>query len=121
MKKVFIILLLLLVSGCQNEEIKETNIVNDHQNVIQNQIVNGLEFTNVSLIYEKGIYNFQVDVKNESNFNVNKIKVVFKNNNQTEIITLEKNIELQVNEEATLSLSTDIDLINAYFVEYVIE
>lgn len=121
MKKIFIILIVILLSGCQNEVINETNIVNDNELVVQNQIVNGLEFTNVSLVYEKGIYNFQTDIKNVNNFNMNKIKVIFKTNNKTEIVILEKVIHLAVNDEMTLSLSTDVDLTSAYIVEYVIE
>lgn len=127
MKKIYKILLisiiLLMLAGCKNKtnlnkpNDDNTPLANINSGIIEEKTVDGVNFTNISLIYYNGMSTLNIDGKNISNENkyIEYISVELKDENGKEIITFvepsEKN--LPVGESNTFSFSTDINLLNA--------
>lgn len=125
MKKIIIVLILLLFTGCNNNEVKyEANKVNLNDLVIEDKIINNYSTTNTSVIYDAGFSTFKTTLKNNGeSTNINKINIIFKTKNNTMITTLTGiiNKELKSNEETNVLITSDIDLTNAYSIEYNFE
>lgn len=126
MKKIIVaICLVVFLTGCSKEKkIGEKAIPNNHENVVKEQKINNFTFENVSLIYQGGISTFSVDIYNELQEDVylNNFKVILKNENGTEITTLDVAVEdtIQTGTSLTMTITSDIDLSDAYSVEYKI-
>ena len=127
MKKIGIIVLLLLITGCgcDNKEVEEeyfyTNKANLNEKVIEDQVVDDINFTDTSVIYDRGITTLRTTLKSETDITVKRISVIFKNKSGSEITTLEGYLDKNVKEETDLVITSDIDLTDAYSIEYVIE
>lgn len=124
MKKILLILL-FLISGCslKNEEIINP-IVNSNQLIIEEQNINNLTFKNVSLSYQNGISTFIVSVVNNNNEVVSfkEILVKFKNKNGKEIITLNGALgNIDIGGTIEVNITSDIDLSEAYSLEYILK
>lgn len=127
MKKIlFVIISILILTGCNKKE-EVTNLikVNQNENIIKEQVVSNLTLTDVSLYYEKGLSTFNAKIKNdtENDIAISDFNIVFKNENGTIIIKLKENDIniIEANSSKNISIVSDIDLSNAYSVEYEIK
>jgi len=126
MRKIFIILLsCFLVFGCSKKvEQKENDIVNIYQDVIKKQEVDNFVFEETTVIYSNNTTNFRVKIKNIGNSReVKNVIVKFKSSN--DILIKEFKIPvmkiIEQNKTEIITMSTDIDLTNAYKVTYELE
>ena len=120
MKKIVILLVLLLMTGCNSnkEDYFFVNKANLNKGVISDKVVNNVKISDISVIYDRGITTFRASLKSDDNIQIDKIKVIFKNKNGSDITSLEGYIGKNVNKEADLVITSDIDLTNAYKVEF---
>ena len=124
MKKVLLVITLLLVfTGCGTKTLNKNSKVNNNELVIKEQVINNLKFSDVSLYYEKGISTFKVTITNlGEKINPNSLNIVFKNENDTVITTLDGTFgEIDKDNFIALTLTSDIDLSSAYKIEYEIK
>ncbi|MBR1718107.1 MAG: hypothetical protein IJ715_02410 [Bacilli bacterium] len=123
MKRLLVIVLTLLITGCSQTNIFKNAVVNNNELVIKEQVIGNLKFSDTSLIYEKGISTFKVTILNMGDkVNPESVSVVFKNENDTIITTLDGTFgEIDKDSLINLTLTSDIDLSNAYKVEYIIK
>lgn len=123
MKKILIIILLLVFTGCNKYEELEPNKVNMNELVIEDKKIDKLLMTNTSLIYESGITTFKTTITNNGKIIENKkINLIFKNTNKSIIVVLKGYIsKLEKSDQTELVVTSDIDLTDAYLVEYSFE
>lgn len=121
MKKLIIIIFLLFLTGCgEKEEVKVyTNKANLNEQVISEQVVNNVRFYDISVIYDRGISTFKATLKSDVDTDISNIEVAFKNYNGTLITKLEGYINKNVKDETDLVITSDIDLTNAYSIEFI--
>lgn len=121
-KVVLVIITLLLVTGCSLNKSHNNSKVNNKEFVVQEQTIGNLKFSDVSLIYEKGISTFKVTITNLGDNISPNLNVIFKNENDTIITTLDGTFgEIEKNSFIALTLTSDVDLSNAYKVEYEVK
>lgn len=122
MKKILLILICLIFVGCSNESENIDNaIVNSNPNIIKEQQVSDLTLNNTFLYYQDGLSTFTVDVINNSDENKTyNIKIIFKNDNNYVLHTLNTTTDIASKETKKISLNTDYDLSKATKVEYSI-
>ncbi len=125
MKKIFIVLILILFTACNNDELKlEANKVNLNDLVIEDKIINNFLVTDTSVIYDSGLTTFKATLKNNGEVTkINKVNITFKTKNNSTITTLVGyiNKELKQSEKTDILVTSDIDLTNAYSIEYNFE
>ena len=123
MKKILIVIItLLFMTGCKTNEIFENPKVNNNELIVTEQTINNLKFSDVSLIYEKGLSTFKVTITNLGDTVSPNLEIVFKNENDTVITTLDGSFgTIDKDSFIALTLTTDVDLSNAYKLEYVIK
>lgn len=123
MKKILIIILLLVFTGCNKYEKLEPNKVNLNELVIEDKKIDKLSMTNTSLIYESGITTFKTTITNNGKIIKNKkINLIFKNTNKSIIVVLKGYIsKLEKLDKTEFVVTSDIDLTDAYLVEYSFE
>lgn len=125
MKKIYILLFCIMWTGCSSSSISPTYIeTNYNENIIKEQTIDGLYMNNVSVLYEKGFTTFQVDVTNQSGQDIIKKKfdVIFKTTSGVVITTLHGSLEnVNVGSVFHVVLTSDIDLSDAYSLEYKFE
>ena len=123
MKKVLFILTLLLVfTGCSSKDNKTNSKVNNNELVLKEQVVNNLVFSDVSLVYEKGISTFKVKITNQGEEVSPNLEIVFKGESDNVIETLDGSFgSIDKDNFIALTLTSDVDLSNAYKVEYIIK
>lgn len=124
MKKVLLVITVLLIfTGCGSKTLNKNSKVNNNELVIKEQVINNLKFSDVSLVYEKGISTFKVTITNlGERINPNSLNIIFKNENDTVITTLDGTFgEIDKDNFIALTLTSDIDLSNAYKIEYEIK
>lgn len=125
MKKIFIVLILILFTACNNDELKlEANKVNLNDLVIEDKIINNFLVTDTSVIYDSGLTTFKATLKNNGEVTkINKVNITFKTKNNLTITTLVGyiNKELKQSEKTDILVTSDIDLTNAYSIEYNFE
>lgn len=133
--KVKLVICLCLVAfltigcGCNNKTSKEKKDdigFSANFNISNDQEVDGLKITNVSMIIDKnGKSSYSAIVKNNTDeaYSLTNIKATFKNKDGNTIETLVGYIgpSLNPDESQSLTLNTDKDLTNAYTVEYEIK
>lgn len=109
---------LLLVVGCGKDKKVEKN----ENKLLDNQIVNEVEFSGANLIYENELSTFTVVVTNKAKTSkkVGVVDIIFKDKDGNEIITLKGLVdkELKTNNSASISASASIDLKSAKSIEY---
>ena len=136
MKKIVNITLMLLVcltlvTGCgkdktKNDDKKEDNMptieVNDNQEVIKDQNIDGIEITNTSLVYENGISYLKATVTNNtgSDYELNEYKINVKDSDGNIIVTMPGYVGSVLKNGESKSINTMIseDLSKAYSIEY---
>ena len=123
MKKVLFVLTLLLVfTGCSSKDNKTNSKVNNNELVLKEQVVNNLLFSDISLVYEKGISTFKVKITNQGEKVSPNLEIVFKGESDNVIETLDGSFgEIDKDNFIALTLTSDVDLSNAYKVEYIIK
>ncbi|MBD9085677.1 hypothetical protein EGP64_03300 [bacterium] len=125
MKKILILLVVILLTGCSfNKENISNSKINHNSGIIAEQTMNNLTMSDVLLSYQDGISTFQVTVKNNSKeeVTVNQFDVVFKTENGSMITTLHGALgdTLTGENSITVTITSDIDLSEAYSLEYQI-
>lgn len=105
---------LIISFGFDKEQIAKNDdqgiVANTAADVIKEETYEGLKFTNISLITEKGYSTFSADVTNttQNESNINDVNIVLKDKNGNDIITLRGNIggPLKPNETKTITAVT---------------
>ncbi len=128
MKKLYVILAICLIFtmvGCgKKEEEVKTQTFNTNENIIKDQEVGELKFTNITLQDVNGEASFKVDVTNDSGkeIKLTTISIIFKYENGSEMAKLSGYIGDVINdgEVKVINSKTDQDLTKAYSVEYII-
>ena len=128
---IMLLVCLTLVTGCgkdktKNDDKKEDNMptieVNDNQEVIKNQNIDGIEITNTSLVYEDGISYLKATVTNNtgSDYELNEYKINVKDNDGNIIVTMPGYVGSVIKNGESKSINTMIseDLSKAYSIEY---
>ena len=128
---IMLLVCLTLVTGCgkdkmKNDDKKEDNMptieVNDNQEVIKNQNIDGIEITNTSLVYENGISYLKATVTNNtgSDYELNEYKINVKDNDGNIIVTMPGYVGSVIKNGESKSINTMIseDLSKAYSIEY---
>ncbi len=123
MKKILLVItLLLILTGCSINKEHINSKVNNNELIVKEQTISNLKFSDVSLYYEKGISTFKVTITNLGETVSPNLEVVFKNENDTVITTLDGTFgEIDKNSFISLTLTSDVDLSKAYKVEYIIK
>lgn len=126
MKRVIIILgFIVLVTGCGCNDKKtedfETNHVNLNDGVIEDKVLDNFKTTNTSVIYEHGITTFKTELEAINETYVKQIKVIFKSKSGNTIIELVGYIDQTISSRYNVLITSDVDLSNAYSIEYIFE
>lgn len=134
MKKILLTMTLLisfsLFTGCgkKKEEPKaeeEKIEANTNENVIKNQNVDGIEFTNTSLIITNGVSRLTATVTNKtgSDYNLNEYDITIYDKDGNIIIIIPGYIGevIKKDESKNLDTSVDIDLSNAASITYIVK
>lgn len=117
-----------LLTGCgitKKEDSKEAEITsNTNVEVIKDQTVDVFKFENTSLIYMDGTSTLETNITNTSTIdrNLQEFKIIVKDKNQNEIITLTGFIgnTIKAGETKVINSYCGEDLTNATSIEYVI-
>lgn len=125
MKKIILIITLLcLITGCGEKKEDTNTILNNNTDIIKEQTVNTFTMSNTSLSYKDGISTLTVTVTNTSSeaITINQFDVVFKTENGSVITTLNGSLgdQMESNSSLTITITSDIDLSEAYSLEYQI-
>ncbi len=128
---IMLLVCLTLVTGCgkdktTNDDKKEDNMptieVNDNQEVIKDQNIDGIEITNTSLVYEDGISYLKATVTNNtgSDYELNEYKINVKDSDGNIIVTMPGYVGSVIKNGESKSINTMIseDLSKAYSIEY---
>lgn len=126
MKKIYLVILILILTGCsnKNEETLISNKVNLNEYVIEDKQIDSLITSNTSVIYDNGITTFKTTLTNNGDdIFIDNLNVKFLNKNNTEIITLKGELKktLKNSEKIQITIISDIDLTDAYKIEYHID
>ena len=128
---IMLLVCLTLVTGCgkdktTNDDKKEDNMptieVNDNQEVIKDQNIDGIEITNTSLVYEEEISYLKATVTNNtgSDYELNEYKINVKDSDGNIIVTMPGYVGSVIKNGESKSINTMIseDLSKAYSIEY---
>ena len=116
---VALIIGLIISFGFDKESIAKNDdtkiVANTNADVIKEETYEGLKFTNISLITEKGYSTFTADVTNttQTNSNISDVNIVLKDKNGNNVITLRGNIPgepLKPNETKTITATAHANL-----------
>lgn len=123
MKHLLIVLgLLMIFTGCKEASTTNNIKTNNNENIIKEQVVGNLLLNQVSLTYEKGTSTFSVQITNQTSESVaiNQFDVTFKAKNGSVIATLQGTLgdSLDGNTSIVITMTSDIDLTEAYSLEY---
>ncbi len=122
MKKFLVLVaLLFLLTGCNSDKKETSNITNDNENVIKEQVVDELKINDVSLIYDGSMSTFTANINNTSDkeISISKFEVDVKNESGNKLTTLlGTGMNIEANSSFMITITSDIDLSKAYSVEY---
>ena len=122
MKKILVLVaLLFLLTGCNSDKKETSNITNDNENVIKEQVVDELKINDVSLIYDGSMSTFTANINNTSDkeISISKFEVDVKNESGNKLTTLlGTGMNIEANSSFMITITSDIDLSKAYSVEY---
>lgn len=123
MKKILIIFSFFIFTGCTEQIKLIPDKANLNDRIIEDKIFQSLSMTNTSLIYNSGVSTFKTTITNNGEIIENKkINLIFKNKNNSIIISLKGYInKLEKKQKQELVVTSDIDLTEAYLVEYSFE
>ena len=116
------LIILNIATGCGKKKIKNENVkINTNENVIGDQKIDALSFTNTSLVYEDNTSIFKTSVTNNSNEIVefNKIEIHIMDEFDKEIVVLPGYVGDKI-EPGQSYLLTANDLTKAKSVRYEI-
>lgn len=123
-------LTVMLATGCgcdKKDTKKEENtskdpIANTNEEVIKDQEINGLTFTNTSLVYENGSSTLVTEVTNntDSDYALGDFYIIVKDADGNEMIKLlaYAGETIPAGESRTVNAGTDMDLTSAASIEY---
>ena len=123
MKKLLLIFsFMFLLTGCNEEvEYHETNKVNLNEAAIEDKIIGNIKTSNTSIIFVDGITTFKTELSANEETYIKQIKITFKNNHNSEITTLTGYVDKNIKDNYEVVITSDIDLTNAYNIEYSFE
>ena len=123
MKKLLLFLsLLFLLTGCgDKKEAFDVNLVNLNEGVIEDKKIGDVSLKNTSIIYEKGVSTYKTDLSVTKEKYIKQFTVILKSKNDMVLATLTSYIDKKIRGKMVITISSDIDLTNAYKAEYVIE
>lgn len=109
-------------NGGNQTEVKGP-IANTENGVVSDKVIDGLKFTNISLIIDGSSSDFYADVINTNNepVTVNSFQIVLKDAEGNIVTTLPGFIgaTLQPNDSVTISTGVEMDLTNIKSVEFI--
>ena len=121
-KKLLLVLILLLVVGCghKKEEIKTYDVTK--KGVIEDKMVDGINFTNTSLTVENGVSRFITRVTNntDEDYVLKEYTIIFKDKDNNVLASVPGYVEgvIKAGESKNLDSSIDRDLSKTFSVEY---
>ena len=132
-KKIIALLIcgLIFVTGCNKKNINDDNnnpivvgpSANINNEIIKEQTIDGLKFTNIVLISEGDHAKFSSDIVNTTgeNINVKSFSIIYKDKDGNEIVQLLGYIgsTISPNQSITLTADAEINLSHATSVQYV--
>ncbi len=126
MKRVLIMIALMVFitgCGCSEKEVEtfETNKVNLNEGVIEDKTLDNFNTHNTSVIYEKGITTFKTELSVNEERHIDNIKIIFKSKSGEILTELVGYINQDIKDKTNINITSDIDLSNAYSIEYVFE
>ena len=109
--------------GCSEKEVEtfETNKVNLNEGVIEDKTLDNFNTHNTSVIYEKGITTFKTELSVNEERHIDNIKIIFKSKSGEILTELVGYINQDIKDKTNINITSDIDLSNAYSIEYVFE
>ena len=127
---VLVIIIVLFLFSLKNDEsekkiIKSTKITVNAENVVKEQIVSGLKFKNISMVVNESITILKIDVENttKKDVEVEEIIINVKNKKGKIITSLTGYVGgiVKAKETKKITNTSDVDLSNAYSLEYEIK
>ena len=123
MKKLFLCFaILFLLTGCGKEKEEfETNLVNLNEGVIEDKVIGDISLHNTSVIYEKGVSTYKTELSVSKETYIKQMTVTFKSKNGMILTTLTSYIDKTIKDKINITISSDVNLTNAYQTEYTFE
>lgn len=124
MKKIIILLsLIIFITACgeKKDEDFEVNKANLNEGVIEDKVIDNFKTENTSVIYEKGITTFKTELSSLQETYIKQITVIFKSKNGNVLTTLVGYLNQNIKDKTDVVITSDIDLTNAYSIEYIFE
>lgn len=123
MKKIILLVsFMFIITGCNEKElILENDKVNLNEAVIAEKEINDIKISDTSVIYSSGITTVKFNLSSLNNIYIKQVKLIFKNFAGTEMVTLIGYIDSEIKEKKEIVITSDIDLTNAYDIEYIFE
>lgn len=131
-KLVLLIVPVLLLTGCgckrkdnniRLEEYNNSEKANVKENIIKEQEINGLKFSNIALIFEDENSTFSVEITNltDNSIEVNSIRLLFKDKDGKKIVEVPGYVGsiLEPKTSIIMMANSNIDLRGASSVEYI--
>lgn len=125
MKKIWLVFLIILFTGCKTkkQEIEETIIINQNQSIQEEKQVDSFIFNDISIIFKNNLSTITFQITNMAEEkNIESIDIAVKNSNGTIITNLKMNCNqlLKKDETKLFTTATDIDLTTAYYLDFEI-
>ena len=124
MKKVLLFIIsLLFITGCSSKDNHINAKVNNNELILKEQVIDSLKFSDISLMYEKGISTFKVTITNTGEkISPESLNIIFKSKSDSVITILDGTFgEIDKDTSIDLTLTSDVDLSDAYKIEYEIK
>ncbi|MBP3766365.1 MAG: hypothetical protein J6G98_04215 [Bacilli bacterium] len=124
MKKVLLFIIsLLFITGCSSKDNHINAKVNNNELILKEQVIDSLKFSDISLMYEKGTSTFRVTITNTGEkISPESLNIIFKSKSDSVITILDGTFgEIDKGTSIDLTLTSDVDLSDAYKIEYEIK
>lgn len=127
LKKVLVaILFITFLTGCSLKKEEEDSgvSINASKDILKSQTVEGITFSNVSIVYQEDIDSYKVSMsaKNTTSekIDLKEIKITLKDEEENEMVTLSGFVGYGIDskEEKTIVMYHGTDLMNAKYIEY---
>ena len=116
---VIVIIIGLIICLCFKKE-----KVNEVKSINQTFTIEGLEFSNSSVYFDSGVFNFNSTVKNikKSKQNISTVEIIFLDKDNNEIGKVNGYIgkELSTDEDIAINAATDVDIRNYDHINVII-
>lgn len=115
------VLLLVVVTGCGKKDLESS--ANTNEGMVKNQLVDGISFTNTSVVVDKDNktkLSVTLTNTNKENKKVAKVNAIVKDKDNKQIVTFDGIVgkDLKPEETFVLSVMLDASLTDGYTIEY---